>query len=234
MAWFKRSDGSMSAEEERRNKSDIEIDPAKLKEDLSGEISGNLKKFKEDQDEQLKPVLSFVEEMRAEREERKRAEAEEQRKRVAKENEVDDTDWLLDPSKAVEKKLQPTQMAVLSLASKQARQEILGDKDFYYGDIKVEIDKRIDAQPLNQRTNPTMIENCYKLVLFDKQKEIAEGKIRARNNAASFESKGTGGHSGKGAEDHDEELSADEKFAAKALGMDEKDWKSSKKELTYV
>ena len=234
MAWFKKDDGSLSPEEQRRNKSDIEIDPSKLKEDLSTDFGKHLETFKTEQNEQLKPVLSFVEEMRKEREERIAAEARKKAAETAKENEVDETDWLLDPSKAVEAKLKPTQMAVLSLAARQARREVLEDKEYYFGDIKNEVDKMIDAQPLAQRSNTNVIENCYKLVMYDKQKDIAEGKIKAKNNSASFESNGTGGHSGKGSGENEEEMSQDEKTAASALGLSEKDWKSSKKELTYV
>jgi hypothetical protein len=234
MTWFKRSDGSMSAEEERRSKSDIEIDPVKLKEEISTDFKTNLEAFKTSQDEQMKPVLSFVEEMKKERDERVAEEARKKSAERAKENEVEDTDWLLDPSKAVEKKLQPTQMAVLSLAARQARRDVLEDKEYYHGEIKTKVDKMIEAQPLNQRTSPVVIENCYKLVMFDHQKDITEGKIKARNNSASFESNGTGGHGGKGSGDHEEEMSQDEKQAASALGISDKDWKSSKKELTYV
>jgi hypothetical protein len=234
MAWFKRGDGSMSTEEERRKTDDIEIDPAKLKTDLTTEFKGQLDSFKTAQDESLKPVLSFVEEMRAEREERKAAETRRKQEEARKANEVDDTDFLLDPSSAVDKKLQGTKNAVFMLAARQARAEVLGEKEYYYGNIKNEVDKMIEAQPLQQQSNTQVIENCYKLVMYDKQKDIAEGKIKAKNNAASFESNGTGGHSGKSGSDHEEEMSQDEKFAASALGLSEKDWKTSKKELTYV
>lgn len=234
MSWFKRSDGSMSPEEERRNKSDIEIDPAKLKTELSEDFGKHLTTFQSEQDEKLKPVLSFVEEMRKEREERLAAEQRERIAKANKENEVDDTDFLLDPSKAIDKKLQPTQMAVLSLAARAARREVLDEKEYYHGEIKAKVDQMIQAQPLAQQSNSNVIENCYKLVMFDHQKDIAEGKIKSRNNAASFESNGTGGASGKGKSDSEEELSQDEKHAAKALGISEKDWQSNKKELTYV
>jgi hypothetical protein len=223
----------MTAEEERKAKSDIEIDPSKLKEELSTEINGNFTKFKEAQDEQMKPVLSFVEEMRKEREDRKKAEEDNARREAAKNEEVGEEAWLLDPSKAVEAKLKPTQLAVLSLAANQARRDTLDDKEYYYGDIKTKVDQMIEAQPLNQRVSKTVIENCYKLVMFDHQKDIAEGKIKARNNSASFESTGTGAHSSKSGE-HEEEMSQDEKQAASALGVSEADWKKTKKELTYV
>jgi hypothetical protein len=234
MAWFKRSDGSLSPEEQRRQSDDIEVDPAKFKTEIATEFKTHLDSYKAEQDEKFKPILEFAEQMRVDRDARIAGEKKTRDAEARKANEVDDTDFILDPSAAVDKKLKGTQTAVLMLAARQARGEVLGEKEYYHGDTKNEIDKMIEAQPLASQSNTNVIENCYKLVMYDKQKDIADGKLKSKNNAASFASDGTGGHAGKGAGEHEEEMSVDEKFAAKALGLNEADWKKSKKELTYV
>jgi phage I-like protein len=235
MAWFKRSDGALSPEDDRRKKDDIEIDPAKLKSELTEDFNKGFEKFQTEQDEKLKPVLEMAASLKADKEAREKAAKDAADKKTADDNKIDDTDWMLDPAAAVAASLKPTQNAVISLAARQARADLLGEKEYYYGELKTKIDQMITAQPLSAQMNPVTIENCYKLVLFDHQKDIAEGKIKSRNNAASFESNGTGGHGGKGKGDGDNEvMSAEEKHAASALGISEADWKSTRKEMSYV
>ena len=105
---------------------------------------------------------------------------------------------------------------------------------YYYGDIKNKVDAMIDAQSVNVRTDPNVIRNCFKLVMYDHQKDIADGKIKARNTGAIFESNGTGAHSGNDKGEDNESWTADEERAAGHMGLTKKDWITSRKELTYV
>lgn len=233
MPWFKRSDGSFGSKDEHKD-DDIEFKPEKLKEDIEASFKTKMDEMQTANDAKMKPLLDMAANLEADR----AARAEAQRVAAANKNkeddEIKDEDWLLDPEKAVEKKLSGTNQAVMMLAARQARREVLENEPYYYDEIKRKVDAMIDAQPLKSRMDSSVITNCYKLVMYDHQKDIADGKLRTKNSALVFQSNGTGGHSGKDGGDVDEVLTNEEKHAASALGLSEVDWKKSKKELTYV
>jgi phage I-like protein len=235
MAWFKRADGSLAPVEDKKDGlDDVEFKPEKLREDIVNSVDEKFTAFAKSQSEAMKPMQEMAELMKAERQER--LDAEKRRKDVATAEAKGDFSerMMLDPESAINDKLSGTNNAILLLASREARRETLGDKEYYYGDIKSKVDSLIDTLPLNQRSNAGSLENCYKLVMYDHQKEVAEGKIKARNTSGIFEGGSTGAHSGNDVKDGPENLGAEEKEMAKRFGMSEKDWASSKKELSYV
>jgi len=189
----------------------------------------------------MKPLLDMASSIAEEKAEKAKKLREAEAKKTLEENEISEEDWLIDPKGAAERlvaqRTQGTNTATMMLAARMARKETFEDVEqypYYAGDIKAKVDAMIDAQPLNTRHRADVIQNCYKLVAFDHQKEITEGKIQARNSAATFSGSGTGGHSGKAGSEENETLSNEEKFAAKSMGISEDDWKKSKRELTYV
>lgn len=232
-SWFKREDGEMKPGEDSKKPAE-EFDPAKFQSAVETSVKTQMEEFYNKQSEANKPVHDFISTLQKERDERAAKAATENAKKQQEEGQTTDEDWILDPSAAVKKQIDPTNRALLTVAAKQMRSEVLGEKEYYHGDIKAKVDAILAQQSLANQNRADVLENTYKIVMFDHQKEIADGKIKARNMSGVFESNGVGGHNGKSDAEKGEELSADEKFAAKQMGISEKDWQSSKKELVYV
>lgn len=232
MPWFKRSDGSMAAREE--SVADIEFDPSKLKTELEESSKKQFGEFSAEMDTKFAPIVEMAAQMKADRETREASAKAAAEKKSKEDADVDDEDFLIDPKSAVAKQLQPTQIALARLAAKSAKSDALGDEEYYHGDIKKKVDEMIAGQPLSAQLDPSVIKNCFKLVMYDSQKDIADGKIKSRNSSATFQADGTGAHSGGGSGEKDEALTDEEKRAAKVFGMSEKDWSASKREISYV
>lgn len=232
MAWFRRSDGSFKAGEEQHG--EVEFDPAKFKGEITTEITGKFGEYQTKNDEKLAPVLEFITSFKADQESRAAAARKIAEDKAKGDNQLTEEDYLLDPIEATRRAMEPTNIAVRLLASRQARREVLEDKEYYHGELKTKVDAMIDQQPLNLRHDPNVITNCYKLVMYDNDADIKAGKIKARNTGAIFESGGTGGHSGKEGGEGEESWSKEEETAAGHMGLTKKDWIASRKELTYV
>lgn len=232
MPWFRRGDGQLQPGDKDKL-DDVEFSPEKLKTEITTEFKTQLDASTTAQDAKFKPLFAMAEQIQADRDERKKQADDAAKKKTAEENELGTDDFLLDPLDATRRAMAPTNNAVLMLAAKMARTEYLGDKEYYHGDIKSAVDKMIEAQPLHMRSRADVLENAYKIACFDAQKEIADGKIKSRNNAANFEGGSTGAHSADSKEGA-ETLTAEEKFVAGKMGISEKDWATSRKELSYV
>jgi len=234
LKWLRGSDGAVKPVEVADGLEDVEFKPEKMKEDITTAMKAELDARDTKMQESMKPMQELAELIKKEREEKGREEA---ARKAAKDKE-DKGDFseriLIDPENAVDEKLRPTQVALLKLASREARRETLGEKEYYYGDIKNKVDALIETLPLNQQTNSASIENCYKLVMYDNQKDVADGKIKARNTSLVFEGGSAGGHSGKEKGDDAESFTKEEEHIAERLGISKVDWQKSKKELSYV
>lgn len=234
MPWFRRGDGSFGSGEDKDKLDDVEFKPDEFKKDLTEYFKTQLTELQTANDAKMKPLLDMAANLEADRAARAKAADDANKKKTTEDNQVTEEDFLLDPIDATRRLQQPVNNAVMSLASRQARREILEDKEFYHGDIKTKVDAFIDAQPLQNRIDPNVITNAYKLVVFDHQKDIADGKIKARNTSLIFESGSTGGHGGKEHTDDTGSLTDEEKRTAKIFNMSEADWKKSRAELTFV
>jgi phage I-like protein len=234
LKWLRGSDGAVKPVEVQDGLEDVEFKPEKMKEDITTSFKTELDARDAKMDERMKPMQELALSIKQERDERIAREA----AAKAKQDKEDKGDFseriLVDPENAINEKLQPTQIALLKLASREARRETLGEKEYYYGDLKSKVDALIETLPLNQQTNSASIENCYKLIMYDHQKDITDGKIKARNTSMIFDGGSTGGHGGKEKGDDTETLSTEEKHIAERLGVSEADWKKSRKELSYV
>lgn len=232
MPWFRRSDGSFKPGEEKED--EVEFDPKKFQGEISTDLTNKFGEFQTKTDEKLAPVLEFAAAWKADKEAKEATARTAAANKTKIDNELTEEDYLLDPIEATRRAMEPTNNAIRLLASRQARREVLEDKEYYYGDIKSKVDAMIDQQPLTLRHDSNVITNCYKLVMFDNQKDIADGKIKARNTSAIFESGSTGGHSGKEGGEGEESWTKEEETAAGHMGLTKKDWISSRKELSYV
>lgn len=185
-------------------------------------------------DAKFKPMLDFIEAQKTER-----AEAERQRAAKARRDELetDPTDWITDPESAVDKKIRPLQETIQAQNAIIMRKETLDKMDYYSSDpaFKNKVDQLIDSQPLGLRANAGIIMAAYKNTFYDMQQDIKDGKIKSQASLLSNPS-GGGGHSGSAADKFtsDETMSAEEKEYARKLGISEKDWTATKKELEYV
>ena len=229
--WVRRGDGSLG---EGKDLSDIEFKPEEFEKKLTTSFKTQLDEMQTKQNESMKPLLDMAASIAAEKTEKVEAARVAAAKKTAETNEVTMEDFMLDPEDAMRRKLEPTNRALMMLAARGALREQMEDKEYYHGDMKSKIDALVSTLPLAQQTNAASIENCYKIVVYDHQKDITDGKIKARNTAAIFAGDSTGGHSGKESSDSGETLSADEKLVASRMGISDKDWISSRKELTYV
>lgn len=236
MAFWRRNPqtGQQEPVEEGNNLSDVEFKPKEFEEKLTSSMKSQLEAFQTAQQEANKPLLEMAAAIQQERADRSAKAAREAAAKQREDNTVSDEDFLLDPQGATDRKLQPVARATMMLAAKMARQETLGEQEFYHGSIKSKVDALIATLPLQQQSNEASLMNCYKIACFDAQKDIADGKIKARNTAAIFEGGSTGAHSGKENDGSSETLTAEEKHVAQVMGVSEKDWINSRRELSYV
>lgn len=231
--WKKNTDGSFTPADEKGLK-DVEFKPEVFKTELSTEFKTLLSEQETKHQETLKPLLDMAASINKEREDRAEAARKASETKTREDNTITDEDFLLDPMGSVDKKLSGTNTAVKMLAARMAKQDTLAEKEYYHGDIKSKVDAMLAAQTVESQMRPDVIENCYKLVMFDHMKDINDGKIKARNSAGTFEGGSTGAHSGTKAEGAEESMTAEEKLVASRMGVSEKDWISSRKELQYV
>jgi hypothetical protein len=178
-------------------------------------------------DEKLKVVNDFFT--------RHNQQQEEQQRKQQNENESpSDLDYINDPGGSIDKKLAPLIRSQQAANAMLMINETLGEMDYYKSDpeFKAKVLAKINSQPLGLRSNPDIILNCYKLVRYDEDSAIKEGKYKSMLGAAS--TGGTGSHSGARTESAEVTISDEEKVYAKKFGISEADWVKSKKTLEFV
>lgn len=125
-----------------------------------------------------------------------------------------------------------TQLAMIT-AGKQARAEVLGEKEYYHGEFKSKVDSLIEAEPnLAQRANPAFLNNCYKVILADHIEEIKKGELKTKAHLHGFsDSSNSGGRSRNSDETPVVEYrDAKSKHAAAMFGLEDKDIIAAAKE----
>ena len=227
--WFSpdKDDETNNQQQKKNDAPNIEFKPEELKADvesLKTSISGVTTQFAE-----FKPAMDFLAQLKADREAAIAA------KRNKEANvQINSEDFLENPEGAINQKLQPIVKMQYELLAEQKKNEILNEKEYYHGDFKAKVDAMLASQPLEAKVNPTVIENCYKVVLADHTKELVEGKLKTRASLLTPSSSGTGGHSGKEGQEEGDTLSLEEKNIAGKFGMSDDEWKKAKKEMSYV
>jgi hypothetical protein len=119
---------------------------------------------------------------------------------------------------------------ILLLRADRIKREVFEDEKkfkYYHGDLKREVDALIQAQPLQAKNDPSVVENCYKTVLGNHTDELLEGKIKTRFAGSDSDSRGTssGSAGSSGASTHEKKAPTDEvRRAAKLLGFTAEDY----------
>jgi hypothetical protein len=223
--WFQR----------KKESGEIEINDEGIKNVIKPQLDSMKTEFESTIDSKLAPVLEYFTNQKKEKEDAIRAA--EQRKKQD-DLEIQPEDYIIDPQGVIDKKLKPLQERSDIMAAILVRKEILGSMDYYSTDpaFKAKVDSLIDSQPLSQRSNSALVMNAYKTAVYDHLDQIKEGKIKSQASLASNASSGTGGYIGSKQERQQEsdELSPEEKIYARKLGIPEKDWASTRRELEYV
>ena len=119
---------------------------------------------------------------------------------------------------------------ILLLRADRIKRELFEDEQkfkYYHGSLKQEVDALINAQSLQAKNDPSVVENCYKTVLGNHADELLEGKIKSRfagsENGSRGSSSGSAGSSG--ASTHEKKAPTDEvRRAAKLLGFTAEDY----------
>ena len=241
MAWTdllnRREKESSESETDKKKREQDELE-LKGKLDKVDSLETSVKAFKEKTEPVLTQMSSFLKEQQELKAKREREEREKKNKE-AKESQDQELEELAltDPVKAAEliadRKMGPLVAAQINTNSILLRKQIFddnpGDYEYYQGEFKNEVDKLIDNLDLKHKTNPEAIKNCYAVALFNKQKEIKEGKLKSRFAAASKHSES------ENKQDKDQiTLNDDQKRAARNLGIKEEDYAKMMKEMNYV
>lgn len=217
-------DSAASAQADLRS---IEIKPEIISDAMKPHLDSFRTEMASTMDEKLKSVNEFFANQNREREAAAR--------KVQQDNDnVDDVDFINDPTSAIDRKLAPLIRNQQAANAMLMINETLGEMDYYRSDpeFKAKVLSKINSQPLGLRANADIIMNCYKLVAYDERKAIEEGKYRSIMGAAS--TSGSGSHTGSGKSESEVTISDEEKHYAKKLGISEADWVKSKKTLEYV
>ena len=219
----------------KQDSDDIEIKDDVVKGIVKPQLDELKTSMETSMDTKLKPMMDFLAEQKAAKDEAARQAAARARKEAT---ETDETDWIVDPKGAMEKTIAPLKETIQAQSALIVRNETLSKMDYYSSDpaFKAKVDSLIDSQPLSSRANAAVVMNAYKTVVYDHMQDIKDGKIKSQASLASNGGSGTGNYSGSRSEQstENEELSTEEKMYAKKLGISEKDWNSTKKELEYV
>ncbi len=227
--WFRQGNGSSNDPDDNQG----EFKPDEFKKELSTEFKTQLDALKAENETKLAPIIEMANNFKAAQEEAARQRQVQQNKQHQDDNAVDDDLWITNPAEAHRRSTLALKNQTAGIAAITMRREILSDMEYYTGPLKDEIDQLIEAQSLEHRANPGVLKNAYYTVVGKHAAEIQEGKYKKQLNAATFSGNGTGAPGSKTSEET-EELSDDEKYAAKKFGFTEADWNKSKQELGYV
>lgn len=181
--------------------------------------------------EGFKSITAYVDEQKAEREAaaaRARAEAQ---ARTSEQTDAELQNLILtDPAQAIKRGTQDQSMAILMLRADQLKRDVFEDADrfpYYAGEVRSEIDKLLAGQSIQNRNDPSVIENCYYTVVGRHAEEAREGKLKSRFASASGARGTAHGSAGAGAptEGSDKlEINDDIRKAARITGMTPEDY----------
>lgn len=238
MPWYRRSDGSMSAEDKDKKDDDIEFKPEKLKEDITKEFDTKFTSYQAEQDKKMQPLLDMASQLASDRAAAAKKIKDAEDKKNKDDNALTNEDFMLDPAEATRRAIAEgtsgLTKATLMLAARGNIRETLESKEYYHGDFKSKVDAMVAQQSLENQCRPDVVENCYKVIMADHMTEIRDGKLKARTASSTFEGGSTGGHKADSDNSTAETMSEDEKRAASAMGIKPDEWIKSRKELSFV
>jgi hypothetical protein len=137
-----------------------------------------------------------------------------------------------DPNRYIAEQNEPGNRLALMTNAKLMRQETLGEKEYYTGIFKTEVDALIESEHnLATRGNPVFLENCYKIILANNFEKIQKGELRRNTSLHQF-SDGSGSGTGRDNKDVKPTLeyrdqvgapASKAKYAASQMGLTEED-----------
>jgi len=242
--WLDFMKSKQDSEEANKKKEQDDLELKTVTEKLGNvdSIETELKTMKDESTKVNTRLTSFLDEQEAMK---RRRIAEEAVKKANETKESEDKEmetlWLENPQEAAKKTFERESAglttATINTQSQLLRKNIFDDnpdKFEYYDksnpEFKSSVDSMIDNLPLNQRTNPEAIKNCYAVAAFNKSQEIKEGKLKSRFAATSTSSTGNASTKDKDTVT----LTELQKAAAKAFGISEEDYGKQAKEMNYV
>src|SRR5580693_999901 len=118
-----------------------------------------------------------------------RNKAAKEEKKVTRTQEEEQEFMLNDPDGYTRSKIEPTTRLALITNGKLVRNETLSGKPYYFGSFKQKVDELIDNSSSNNlqlRSDPSFVNNCYKIVMADHMEEIQAGKLKQTAALQSF------------------------------------------------
>lgn len=212
---------------------EIEIKPEDVKKQLGIDVLETRTAKIDTIETSVNEVTAYIRQQKADRIAAQQAEeARQTRIREQKENENAPT-FEDDPEGALSRRLDPIVKQNNLLTAKQTVRDLVeaGSFEFYTGEIKLEVDKLVEAGAKVGPLSTEYIENCYHIAKGKRDKEIQEGKIKSRFSAASSSSTGTGGLPVDGK--IEKALTEEEKHYARVFGLDDKTY-NEYREAEYV
>lgn len=136
------------------------------------------------------------------------------------------------PDDYIARQNEPANRLALTTNAKLMKNEILGEKEYYVGEFKAQVDALIESEPnLALRGNAGFLNNCYKIILADNFEKIQKGELRRNMSLNQFSDDGGGG---KGKDSKDAKPTVEyrdqpgapatkAKYAGSQLGLTEED-----------
>ena len=225
MGWFKDS-------KEDPDNNQGEYKPEVMKADIDKSIEDRFNSFREENKQALNPLLEMATSWREQRdrEQNERNAA----ARVERQNDYEVTDemYITNPREAIDRATKPFREQTQALAAITMRNEILGGREYYTGELKQQIDQLVESQPLSQRANAALLDNAYYTIVGRNNQAISEGKVKKQMSAATFNGNSNAPVDKESPENRvfDQE---DQKYM-KIFGLSAKDVAKAEQELGYV
>lgn len=226
--WFsKDKDGNDVSEEEAGKAVEAKFTSIETAQAKQGEVLGTLAETikamnKREEDKQAKIEL-----------EARNKTAEEARRKAAGETPDEKFErFAANPDDYIARQNEPANRLALTTNAKLMKQEVLGDKEYYVGEFKAQVDTLIESEPnLALRGNAGFLNNCYKIILADNFEKIQKGELRRNMSLNQFSDDGGGG---KGKDSKDAKPTVEyrdqpgapatkAKYAGSQLGLTEED-----------
>lgn len=225
LSWMKKDD--------KDGKEQLEVslpEDTQKKLDAATAAAAEIPKMKE-MLEGLKGIQAFAEDYRKDKEAEAAARAAKARADSQAQTDEDLQNLILtDPAAAIRRGTQDQSVAILTIRADQIKRDVFEDMErfpFYTGEVKSEIDKLLAGQNLQNRNDPSVVENCYYTVVGRHAEEARDGKLKSRFASGSGSRGTSSGSAGAGAsKDESEklEINDDVRRAARITGMSPEDY----------
>lgn len=160
----------------------------KQREELEASMANTVDAKLNDRFKSFEPVTSYVEEQKAQAEARRKAAEEEAKKGQELTDEELAERMQTNPREAFAYLNTQRDKTLLQLRADNIRKDTFSDAEkfpYYSGELKIEIDKLLASQPLENQNKVDVVENAYHVIVGRRMKEIQEGKLKSRFASSS-------------------------------------------------